>query len=54
MTRLSTLDLSNNQINVVPNNLLRQTPNIEQLLLDNNLIETVVLEVSSFFCVSVS
>ena len=39
------LDLSHNRLAVLPTTLLRQTPALETLVLDNNLIETIVLEV---------
>ena len=44
-SRLTRLDLSSNRLSVIPNTLLRQTPHIEELILDNNNIETIVFEV---------
>ena len=43
--RLESLDLSNNKLTGVPASFLRRTPRLTRLLLDNNLLETVMLEV---------
>ena len=45
--RLTRLDMSNNRLSVIPTTFLRFAPNLEELLLDNNILETLVLEVSS-------
>ena len=45
ISRVQYLDLSHNRLAVLPTTLLRQTPALETLVLDNNLIETIVLEV---------
>ena len=37
--------MANNRLSVIPNTFLRNIPNLEELILDNNLIETIVLEV---------
>ena len=47
--RLEVLDLSNNELTAIPNSFMRRTPRLGKFFIDNNQVETLMLEVKLYW-----